>query len=468
MEMNLLKRYASPEMLELFSDENRTLVWRRIWIALARAQRECGLEIPEAAIAAMEAGAATIDLKRVAELERELRHDVMAHIHHFAEVAPAAKPYIHLGATSCDITDNADLVLSRDALRLLHGRLRTLLFHLRALALEHRNLPCLGYTHLQVAQPTTMGKRFCMYLADFLNDHLLVTDAWESLPLKGLKGATGTQASYLALFNGDGRKVRQMEERFLQAMGFANATPVVGQTYPRKMDKELGDILAGIAVSAGKMSRDFRVLQAFGEVAEPFGSKQVGSSAMPFKRNPMKMERVTSLSRYMLNLLRGLEDTAAEQFLERTLDDSALRRLTIPMGFFMADAVLRLCAVTAEGAQVRQEVIARRFKAQAPFLVIETLLMEWVKRGGDRQAGHEVLRQEALTAHAAVEAGKPNPLFKNLLQREGFPFTAAELRGLTRPRKLVGLAPQQVKAFVKAAVDPWLEGFTPGSEDVAV
>jgi adenylosuccinate lyase len=468
MEKNVLKRYVSPEMLELFADKNRALVWRRIWVALARAQREAGLDLPEAAIAAMEANLASINLKRVEELERDLRHDVMAHIHHFAEVAPEAKPYLHLGATSCDITDNADLILAREALRLLHGKLRTLLFHLRALALEHRDLPCLGYTHLQAAQPTTMGKRFCLYLADFLSDFLLVTDTWESLPLKGLKGATGTQASYLALFDGDWRKVLQMENRFLHALGFSNATPVVGQTYPRKMDKELGDILAGIAVSAGKMSRDFRMLQAFGEVAEPFGSKQVGSSAMPFKRNPMKMERVTSLSRYMLNLLRGLEDTAAEQFLERTLDDSALRRLTLPMGFFMADAVLRLCIVTAAGAQVRKEVIARRFKAQAPFLVIETLLMEWVKRGGDRQEGHEVLRQEAMKAHAAVEAGKPNPLFKNLLRRGGFPFTAAELRGLTRPKALVGLAPQQARSFIKAAVDPWLEGFTPGSEDVAV
>ena len=468
MEMNALKRYASPEMLQIFSDENRALVWRRIWIALARAQAETGLAIPAKAIAAMEKGAARIDLKRVAELERDLKHDVMAHIHHFAEVAPAAKAYIHLGATSCDITDNADLILTRDALGLLHERLRTLIFHLRALALEHKDLACLGYTHLQVAQPTTMGKRFCLYLADFLADDLLVADTAEALPLKGLKGATGTQASYLALFDGDGKKVRRMEELFLQGMGFENATPVVGQTYPRKMDKDLGDLLAGIAVSAGKMSRDFRVLQAFGEVAEPFGSKQVGSSAMPFKRNPMKMERVTSLSRYMLNLLRGLEDTAAEQFLERTLDDSALRRLTLPMGFFMADAVLRLCAVTAAGAQVRKEVIARRFKEQAPFLVIETLLMEWVKRGGDRQAGHEILRQEALKAHGAVEAGKANPLFKNLLHRKGFPFTAAELRALAGPKALVGLAPQQAGTFIKQAVDPWLEGFTPGEVQVSV
>jgi adenylosuccinate lyase len=468
MEMNALKRYASPEMLQLFSDTNRALLWRRIWIALARAQRETGLDIPNAALEALEANVARIDLNRVAELERELKHDVMAHIHHFAEVAPEAKPYLHWGATSCDITDNADLVLAREALGLLHGKLRALLFHLRALALEHRDLPCLGYTHLQAAQPTTMGKRFCMYLADFLSDFLLVADLRESLPLKGLKGATGTQASYLALFDGDRRKVLQMEKRFLHAMGFAHATPVVGQTYPRKMDKEIGDILKGIAISAGKMSRDFRMLQAFGEAAEPFGSKQVGSSAMPFKRNPMKMERVTSLSRYMLNLLRGLEDTAAEQFLERTLDDSALRRLTLPMGFLMADAVLRLCAVTAQGAQVRKAVVHRRFKAQAPFLVIETLLMEWVKRGGDRQAGHEILRQEALKAHAAVEAGKPNPLFKNLLQREGFPFTAAELRAFTRPKALVGLAPQQTKAFIKQAVDPWLEGYEPGEESVSV
>jgi adenylosuccinate lyase len=468
MENAILKRYASPEMLRVFSDGNRYRTWRRIWLALAQSQKETGLAIPDEALRQMEANLEKIDLERVAVLEKDLKHDVMAHIHHFAELAPAAKAYIHLGATSCDVTDNADLILIREGLDLLELKLKSLLYHLKSAALAHKNLPCLGYTHLQPAQPITMGKRFCLWLADFMNDLILIRDAAEGLPLRGLKGATGTQASFLALFDGDRAKVIEMEHRFVERLDFPCALPVTGQTYPRKLDKEIGDMLKGIAISAGKMSRDMRMLQAFGEAAEPFGSKQVGSSAMPFKRNPMKMERATSISRFMLNLLRGLEDTAAEQFLERTLDDSALRRLTIPMGFFMADALLQLCGVTAQGLDVKKEVVARRFKAYLPFLLIETILMEWVKKGGDRQTAHEILRQEAMKAHAEVEKGRANSLFKNLLQVKDFPLTASELKALARPKALVGTAPWQVKEFVAKAVEPLLKGFEPSEFKVNV
>ena len=468
MENTVLKRYASPEMLRVFSDGNRYRTWRRIWLALAQSQKETGLAIPNEALRQMEANVDKIDLSRVAVLEKDLRHDVMAHIHHFGELAPAAKPYIHLGATSCDVTDNADLILMREGLHLLETKLKAVLYHLRAAALEHRDLPCLGYTHLQPAQPTTMGKRFCLWLADFTNDLILIRDVAEGLPLRGLKGATGTQASFLALFDGDRARVKELERAFVERLEFPSAMLITGQTYPRKLDKEIGDRLKGIAISAGKMSRDLRMLQAFGEAAEPFGTKQVGSSAMPFKRNPMKMERATSLSRYLLNLLRGLEDTAAEQFLERTLDDSALRRLTLPMGFFMADALLQLCGVTAQGLVVKMDVVARRLKAYLPFLLVETILMEWVKKGGDRQTAHELFRQEALKAHAEVEKGRANPLFKNLLRVEGFPLTESELKVLARPRALVGTAPWQVKEFVAKAVEPLLKGFEPADFRVNV
>ena len=468
MENAALKRYASPEMLKIFSDENRYRTWRRIWLALAAGQKELGLDIPGEALTQMEQNLDTLDLDRVAVLEKDFKHDVMAHIHHFAELAPAAKPYIHLGATSCDVTDNADLILLRDGLGLLEVKLKNLMFALKSAAMDHKDLPCLGYTHLQPAQPTTMGKRFCLWLADFTNDFILIRDARECLPLRGLKGATGTQASFLALFNGDRAKVVELERRFVERLGFPCAIPITGQTYPRKLDKEIGDMLKGIALSAGKMSRDMRMLQAFGEAAEPFGSKQVGSSAMPFKRNPMKMERATSLSRYLMNLLRGLEDTAAEQFLERTLDDSALRRLTIPMGFFIADALLQLCGVTAQGMTVKKEVVARRLQAYLPFLLIETILMEWVKRGGDRQTAHEVLRQEAVKAHAEVEKGQVNPLFDNLLRVPKFPLSAAELKTLARPEALVGTAPWQVEDFIVGTVEALLKGFEPSAFSVHV
>ncbi len=458
---NLYKRYASKEILDVFSEKNKVLTWRKIWIALAIAERELGIDIPEDAIREMEGKFEEIDFNRVAEIEREVRHDVMAHIKHFGEVAPKAKPFIHLGATSCDITDNADLILIKKGLEILFEKLKNLLYFLKEKALQYKNFPCLGYTHLQVAQPTTLGKRFCVYLQDFLEDFLILKDFLENFPLRGLKGATGTQASFYVLFEGNEKKVEILEKRFAHLLGFYNVIPITTQTYPRKLDKRIADILKGIAISSGKFSRDLRVLQAFGEINEPFGKKQVGSSAMPFKQNPMKMERVTSLARYLLNILRSLEDMAGEQFLERTLDDSALRRFAIPESFFITDGILILCAETIKDIKVNEEVIKKRLKEYFPFLSVEAIIMEWVKKGGDRQRAHEILREEAIKAKLSLQKGKKNPLIKNLLERGDFPFSKEEFKKILKIKNFIGLSKTQIERFIKYNVEKHLKDFKP-------
>lgn len=459
---NLFKRYASKEILSIFDGKNRYITWRRIWCALARAERELGVPIPEEALKQMEEKLEEIDFERVSEIEKETRHDVMAHIHHFGEVAPLAKGFIHLGATSCDITDNADLILANQGLKILEKKLQNLIYFLKQKAMEYKKLPCLGYTHLQVAQPTTLGKRLCLYLQDFLQDFLDLKEILEDFPLRGLKGATGTQNSFLNLL-GDEKKVEILEKRFVHLLGFYNVFPVTGQTYPRKMDCIIGDTLKGIGISAGKFSRDMRVMQSFGEVQEPFGSKQVGSSAMPFKQNPMKMERVTSLSRYLINLLNSLDDMASEQFLERTLDDSAQRRFVIPQSFLMCDGILSLCIEVIKNIKVNEEIIKKRLKDNLPFLSIETILMEWVKKGGDRQVAHNILREEAIRAK-----NKKNTLFKNLLKRADFPFNEKELKNLLKIKNFVGLSKVQVERFVKYYVEPHLKDFKEVSVEIKV
>ncbi|MEJ5166246.1 MAG: adenylosuccinate lyase, partial [Thermoanaerobaculia bacterium] len=421
-----------------------------------------GVPIPEDALRQMEEKLDEIDFERVSEIEKETKHDVMAHIHHFGEVAPLAKGYIHLGATSCDITDNADLILMNKGLKVLEKKLQNLIYFLKEKALEYKKLPCLGYTHLQVAQPTTLGKRLSLYLQDFLQDFLDLKEILEDFPLRGLKGATGTQNSFLNLL-GDEKKVEILEKRFVHLLGFYNVFPVTGQTYPRKMDCIIGDTLKGIGISAGKFSRDMRVMQSFGEVQEPFGSKQVGSSAMPFKQNPMKMERVTSLSRYLINLINSLDDMASEQFLERTLDDSAQRRFVIPQSFFMCDGILSLCIEVIKNIKVNEEIIKKRLKENLPFLSIETILMEWVKKGGDRQVAHNILKEEAIRAK-----NRKNTLFKNLLKRADFPFNEKELKNLLKIKNFIGLAKVQVERFVKYYVEPHLKDFEEVSVEIKV
>jgi len=462
---NLFKRYASDEILNLFSEKNRAITWRKIWIALARAEKELGIPIPEEAINEMEDKANEIDFKRISEIEKETKHDVMAHILHFGEVAPLAKGFIHLGATSCDITDNADLILIHQGLKILKKKLENLIYFLKEKALKYKNFPCLGYTHLQVAQPTTVGKRFCIYLQDFLQDLLDLKELIDDFPLRGLKGATGTQASFLSLFEGDEKKVEILEKRFAHLLGFFNVFPIASQTYPRKLDCIIGDTLKGIGISAGKFSRDLRILQSFGEIQEPFSEKQVGSSAMPFKQNPMKMERTTSLSRYLINLLNSLNETASEQMLERTLDDSALRRFVIPQGFFIADGILSLCIEVSKNLKINEDVIKKRLKEYLPFLAVETILMEWVKRGGNRQTAHSILREETIKAKSYKNKNK---LFKNLLLRNDFPFSEKELKKLLRLKNFTGLAKLQTERFIKYYLEPNLDSFEEISVEVNV
>ncbi|MFO8014689.1 MAG: adenylosuccinate lyase [Phycisphaerae bacterium] len=398
----LVSRYAGEAMLRIFSPAETVRTWRRIWIALAEAQQQLGLAVTDEQLTEMRAAAETIDFARAAELERELRHDVMAHVHAFGEQAPAARPIIHLGATSCDVGDNADLVAMRRGLDVLARRLAATIRPLAEFARAHRDLPVLGFTHYQPAQLTTLGKRAALWLWDLVLDWRAVTAARDGLRLRGIKGTTGTQGSFLRLFDGDHAKVERMETMVAQALGFAEVQPVTGQTYTRKVDAQVTSVLAGIAQSAHKFANDLRLLANRKELEEPFETTQVGSSAMAYKRNPMRAERMTGLARVLLHLAPAADATAAEQWLERTLDDSAARRLVLGEGFLLADAILRLYQNIAEGIVVYPKIIARHIEAELPFMATENILMAAVRAGGDRQTLHEAIRTHS-------QAGKLYP-----------------------------------------------------------
>jgi len=449
----LAQRYASPAMQTLWGDRRRIGLWRRLWLALMEAEQELGLKIPDQAIAEVRARLDDANLERAAEHEKRLRHDVMAHIHHLGEQAPTAKPFLHLGATSAYVTDNADLLLMREAMTLLLGRLAAVLVALGHLARRHRALPCLAYTHFQPAQLTTVGKRVTLWMQDFLLDAEELLHRAETMRFRGVKGATGTQASFLELFGGDDAKVRDLDDRVARKLGFARVFPVSGQTYTRKLDAQVLAVLSGIAASAAKFATDLRLLQHEGELLEPFESEQVGSSAMPYKRNPMRAERMTGLARFVIELEGNAWHTAAEQWLERTLDDSANRRLVIPEAFLATDAILILATNVAAGIEVREPVIARHVEQQMPFLATERLLMQGVQAGGDRQRLHEVIRTHSLAAHAAAERGAPNDLLARLARDPAF----QSLHVAVRPEELdpaayVGRAPAQVDAFLDTVV----------------
>ena len=498
----LLTRYASAEMSELFSERATVLLWRRIWLALAESQRELGVPIRESQTAALRAGLEDIDLERAARYERELRHDVMAHIHAFGDAAPEAMPILHLGATSADITDNANLIQLRDALDLVRRRLLDVLRPLAEFARERRAQPTLGYTHLQAAQPTTVGKRACLWIQDLLLDLCEVERRLEELRLRGLRGATGTQASFLALLDGDAEKVEDLERRFCARLGFDRTYPVTGQTYPRKVDALVLSALGGIGQSCGKFAHDLRLLQHLHEIEEPFADRQVGSSAMPYKRNPMLAERMSGLSRYLMVLVQNAGWTAAGQWLERTLDDSSNRRLALPEAFLSCDALLILYRRIAEGLEVRSGVVAGRLRRELPFLASEVLLAEGVKRGGDRQELHEAIRRHARAARGATEAsaggegraqgdaeaeddgdrglepglgrGSRDPaerFLEGLAADDLVPFERSELEALLHPESFIGLAGEQVDRFLTEVVDPTLEarsGLSARREDVNV
>jgi adenylosuccinate lyase len=474
-ESPLASRYASPPMQALWSERRRFALWRHLWLALLESERELGLEIPPAAVAELRAHLEDVDLARVVEIEKRLRHDVMAHIHALGEQAPAARPFLHLGATSAFVTDNTDLILMREALTLLLGRLAAVLVALAHPARRSRALPCLAYTHFQPAQLTTIGKRVTLWMQDFALDAEELLHRVETLQFRGAKGTTGTQASFLDLFNGDSEKVRELDRRVSAKLGFDRVFAVTGQTYPRKLDGQMLAALSGVAASAAKFATDLRLLQHEGELLEPFENEQVGSSAMPYKRNPMRAERITSLARFVMELEGNAWHTAAEQWLERTLDDSANRRLVLPEAFLATDGLLVLATNVATGLEVREPTIRRHVEETLPFLVTERLLMRGVKAGGDRQRLHEVIRGHSLAVSRAVaEQGATNDLLDRLAADPAFrALGVAAGPDELDPAQYVGLAPGQVDLFlneVLPAVLRRIEAVAPtaGAAEVAV
>lgn len=453
----LSSRYASEAMRFNFSDRRRFTTWRRLWIALAECENELGLSISDEQIAQMKATLEDLDLECAARYERELRHDVMAHIHAWGEKAPKARPIIHLGATSCYVTDNADLLALREGLRLLHRQLLSLLDVLARFAREHRSLPTLGFTHFQAAQATTVGKRATLWIQDFLFDLEDLEHAERNLRFRGVKGTTGTQASFLELFAGDHEKVRELDRRVTQRMGFARSFGVTGQTYPRQTDFRVCQVLSSIAQSAHKFATDLRLLAHRKELEEPFEKQQIGSSAMPWKRNPMRSERICALARHVIESLGNTAHTAANQWLERTLDDSANRRIVLAEMFLATDAVLNLCLNVAAGIVVNPHVIRRNLEEELPFLASEQLMMEAVKAGADRQDVHESIRQKSHAAARAIKDGQPNP-FRALVAADPLlGRLAGRLDLLLDGARHVGRAPEQVLEFLSEEVDPLLE-----------
>jgi adenylosuccinate lyase len=453
----LAERYASQEMLENFSANRRYRTWRELWIALAESEAELGLSISSAQIEEMRRNVGRIDYARVAEVEKNLRHDVMAHITAFGEQCPLAKPIIHLGATSCYVTDNTDLILMRRGLELLRDKLVTLLAGFRSFALTWKGLPTLAYTHLQPAQLTTVGKRAAMWAQDFLLDLEDLNGRLEGLRFRGVKGTTGTQASFLELFDGDAAKVEALDRSVSQKMGFPRVFRITGQTYTRKVDDQLMQVLSGIAQSAHKCSSDARLLQSFGELEEPFETHQVGSSAMPYKRNPMRLERVGSLAKLVICAAQNPAWIHATQWLERTLDDSANRRISIPEAFLATDAMLIILNNVVSRLEVHPEVIRRRVQDELPFMLSESLLMLATREGGDRQVLHECIRGHAMEVAAARRTeGARNDLLDRLAADPLFARVRTRIAQLADPAQHVGRAPEQVEVFFRDEVDPVL------------
>src|SRR5436305_4771172 len=432
-------------MLEVWSTATRHGLWRELWIALAEAQRELGVDIPADAIEQMREHVTNIDFPKIAEYEKRLRHDVMAHVHAFGDVAPAAKAFIHLGATSAYVTDNADLILMRSGLDLLRRRMLDVLRALVTFAEKWRDQPTLGYTHLQPAQLTTVGKRSTLWMQDLVLDVADLEYRRRTLPFRGVKGTTGTQASFLEMFGGDHEKVRRLDRWVTEKMSFAEPLAVTGQTYTRKLDAFVLSVVSGIAASAAKFSGDIRMLQSFGEIEEPFESEQVGSSAMAYKRNPMRSERIASLARFVGSLEANANQTHSVQYFERTLDDSANRRLVIPEMFLATAAILLLMANVASGPEVHPAVIERRRSADLPFMATDELIVRAVRGGGDRQVAHETIRKHSLAAARALKDGaEANDLLERLSRDKSLGVKLKDLQGAIDASRFVGRAPEQV------------------------
>ncbi|MDL2718549.1 MAG: adenylosuccinate lyase [Acidobacteriota bacterium] len=455
----LTSRYASAEMSALFSARSKFTTWRKLWLWLAEAEKELGLPIPEASLDALRAHLVPTEAELAAadRYERETKHDVMAHLRALGDVAPAAKGVLHLGATSAFVGDNADLLLLREALRLLAKRTVRVIGRLSRFARAYRDLPCLGFTHFQAAQPTTVGKRACLWLQDLALDHRELVRRADELRFLGCKGATGTQASFVALFDGDADKAERLDKLIAQKAGFTDRLLISGQTYTRKQDALVLSALAGLASSASKFANDVRLLQHMKEVEEPFGRKQVGSSAMPYKRNPMKCERMNALARWLLSIADNGNWTHATQWFERTLDDSANRRLALAESFLSADSILLLWDAVTDGLVVHPAVVRRRLDAELPFLATENILMAASKKGGDRQALHERIRVLAQAAGDRMkQEGGDNDLLFRIAADPVIGLTPAEVIAASEPTRFIGRAPEQVDEFLDVEIEPIL------------
>lgn len=467
-ESPLSSRYASQFMLRQFSAEKRIETWRRLWVALARAEHQLGLPVTQAQVDELEANLLPIDFAAAAAKERETRHDVMAHIYAYGLNCPNAKGIIHLGATSCYVTDNADLVLYRDALKYLRGQLAMVIRNLSEFALSYKGLPALGYTHYQPAQLVTVGKRASLWLQDFMLDLEELDDVIAAIRFLGCRGTTGTEASFMELFEGDAAKIDEMNRRIAAEFGFDRCYDVSGQTYPRKLDSRILGVLSSIGQSAYRFANDLRLLQHDRQVEEPFEEKQVGSSAMPYKRNPMRSERICSLSRYLMADALNAPMTASTQWMERTLDDSANRRISLPEGFLCCDAVLRLMQNVTKGLHVNEKIVEKFVMEYLPFIATENLLMEAVKRGGDRQQLHEVIREHSMAATARMKEGLNCDLLERLAADSAFGLSLEEIQSVLDPKLYIGRCPEQVERFARRCLERAEQVGAVAAEDVQI
>lgn len=454
----LNNRYAGREMQELFSPRRKFTTWRSLWIALAESEQALGLPITDEQIAALKKYREDINFAEAERIEEEVRHDVMAHVHAYGRQCPEAKGIIHLGATSCYVTDNTDLILMREGLDIVSGRLLKVMQALASFADKYKEMPALGFTHFQPAQPVTVGKRAALWLQDLFIDFEAVRELRNKIRFLGSRGTTGTQASFMELFDGDEEKCRELDRRIAGMMGFEEIYPLSGQTYSRKIDSQVLHVLSGIAQSAGKFSNDLRLLQHLKEIEEPFEEKQIGSSAMAYKRNPMRSERIAALSRYVMVNALNPDFTAATQWLERSLDDSANKRLAVPQSFLAIDGVLLLYENIVSGLVVHPRVIAARLEAELPFMCTENILMAAVRRGGDRQELHEKIRRYSIEAARQVkDEGKPNPLLYLIARDKAFDLEEDDLAELLDASLYIGRAPGQVEDFLRDYIYPCLE-----------
>ena len=451
-------RYASKEMQYIFSDEKKYITWRKCWIALAQAEQELGLDISDEQISELIEHMEDINFDIANEREKIVKHDVMAHVYAYGKQCPKAKGIIHLGATSCYVKDNTDLIIMHEGLELLKNKLVNVLFHLKKFALEYKNLPCLAYTHFQAAQPTTVGKRASLWAQDFLMDYKELEYLLANKKLLGQKGTTGTQASFMELFNQDYEKVKQLDTIICQKLGYEHCFAVSGQTYTRKYDTQILNVLSQIAQSAHKLSNDIRLLQHLKEIEEPFSKKQIGSSAMAYKRNPMRCERMAGLCNYVIADVMNPAMTASTQWFERTLDDSANKRISIAEAFLATDGILDLCNNVISGLVVYPKVIEQHLLDELPFMATENILMDAVKAGGDRQDLHEAIRVHSMNAGKVVKVdGKPNDLLERIANDDAFHLTMKQLNSIMDPKNFIGRAPQQTVEFFEECIDPVLE-----------